>query len=239
MKKTILFVSILALSVGALSAQPVEEIVARHLTAIGGAAKLREVKSIVMENAIKVQGLEIENSTTILIGRAMRSNSKIMGNELVQAFDGATSWAITPVVMGGNGEPQVLTAEMAKSVITQIDPFPLLDYPEKGTKLEVLALEKINNKDAYHLKMSPKDGVESEIWIDVLSGLMSKLKTIQNGQEAEMVFSNYAVIGGITFAMSMEISNPVAGVITINTKAVKLNIAVDELIFKMPITKNK
>jgi len=239
MKKVILFVSVLTLSMGALSAQSVEQIVAKHLRAIGGTEKLRQIKSIVMDNTVKVQGLDIENSTAILVGKAMRSDSRIMGNELVQAFDGVTSWAITPVVMGGSGEPQVMTAEMAKSIITQIDPFPLLDYIEKGTGLELLPPEQINNRDAYHLRISPNGGAESEIWVDVYSGLISKLKTIQNGQEAEMFFSNYAVIGGITFAMNMEMSNPMAGVITVNTKAVKLNIAVDDLIFKMPTTKIK
>lgn len=86
--------------------------------------------------------------------------------------------------------------------------------------------------------MFPKDGEESEMWIDATSGLMSKLKTMQNGQEVEVVFSNYTEIEGINFAMSMETSNPMAGIITIDSKTVKLNTAIDEVIFKMPTVKN-
>ena len=235
MKKIILPVAILVLSFGTLLAQSADEIVTKHLNAAGGVAKLHEVKSLVMETSIKVQGLEIENLTTILVGKAIRSDSKIMGNNMVQAFDGTTSWAITPTMMGGTGEPQLMSEEMSKTVTTQIDPFPLLDYLKKGTKLELLASEKVKDKDAYHLKVSTKDGAESEIWIDVSSGLMSKLKTVQNGQEVEVVFSNYQEIEGINFSMSMETSNPTAGIITIDTKTVKLNTAIDELIFKMPI----
>jgi outer membrane lipoprotein-sorting protein len=238
MKKTILSVAVLVLSIGTLSAQSVDEIVTKNLNAIGGVAKLREVKSVIMEISIKVQSLEIENLTAILVGKAMRSDSKIMGNNMVQAFDGTRAWAITPIMMGGTGEPQVMSEEMSKTVITQIDPFPLLDYLKKGTKLELLASEKVKDKDAYHLKISPKDGTESEIWIDVSSGLMSKLKTVQNGQEVEIFISNYTEIEGINFAMSMETSNPMAGIITIDTKTIKLNIAIDELIFKMPIKIN-
>lgn len=238
MKKIILSVTVLVLSIGVLSAQTVDEIVAKNLNAIGDVAKLHEVKSVITENAIKLQGLEIENLTTILVAKAIRSDSKIMGNNMVQAFDGTTPWAITPVMMGGNGEPQVMSEEMAKSVISQIDPFPLLDYVKKGTRLELLAAEKVKDKDAYHLKIYPKDGAESEIWIDVESGLMSKLKTMQNGQEVEIVFSNYTEIEGIKFAMSMETSNPMAGIITIDTKTVKLNSEIDDVIFKMPIAKN-
>lgn len=238
MKKIILFVIILTLSIGTLSAQSVDEIVAKNLNALGGVAKLHEVKSVITENAIKVQGLEIDNLTTVLVGKAMRSDSKIMGDNLVQAFDGTTAWAITPVIMAGNGEPQVLSEEMSKSVISQIDPFPLLDYVKKGTRLELLASEKVKDKDAYHLKIYPKDGAESEIWIDVTSGLMSKLKTMQNGQEVELFFLNYKETEGINFPISSETSNPMAGIVSIETKSVKLNNAIDEVIFKMPGTKN-
>jgi outer membrane lipoprotein-sorting protein len=238
MKKIILSVAVLILSIGALLAQSVDEIVTKNLNAIGSVAKLHEVKSVITENTIKVQGLEIENLTTVLLGKAMRSDSKIMGNNMVQAFDGTTPWAITPITMGGNGQPQVMSEEMSKSVINQIDPFPLLDYAKKGTRLALLAYEKVKDKDAYHLKISPKDGAESEIWIDITSGLISKLKTMQNGQEVEVIFSNYKKIEGINFAMSMETLNPMAGLITIDTKTVKLNNAIDESIFKMPITNN-
>ncbi|HTD99819.1 MAG TPA: hypothetical protein VK668_11050 [Mucilaginibacter sp.] len=238
MKKIILSVTVLILSIGTLLAQSVEEIVTKNLNAIGGVAKLHQIKSVITENTIKVQGLEIENLTTILVGKAMRSDSRIMGNNMVQAYDGTTPWAITPVIMGGNGEPQVMSEEMSKSIINQIDPFPLLDYVKKGTGLVLLVSEKVKDKNAYHLKISPKGGTESEIWIDVASGLMSKLKTIQNGQEVELFFSNYKEIEGINFATSIETSNPMAGVITIDTKTVKLNNAIDEVIFKMPITKN-
>ena len=238
MKKLILSAAVFVLSIGTLLAQSVDEIVAKNLNAIGGAAKLHAVKSVIIENAIKVQGLEIENQTTILVGKAMRSDSKIMGNNLVQAFDGTTPWSITPVIMGGNGQAQVMPENMSKSVVNQIDPFPLFDYAKKGTALVLLASEKVKDKDAYHLKISPKAGAESEIWIDVESGLMSKLKTIQNGQEIELFFSNYKEIQGIYFAMSIETSNPIAGIVTIDTKTVKLNNAIDEVIFKMPTTKN-
>ena len=237
MKKTILAVCVLVLSIGTLSAQSVDQIVAKSLTAIGGVAKLHKIKTVITVSSVKVQGLDIENLTTVVVGRAIRSDSKIMENNMVQAFDGTYSWAITPIMMGGSGEPQVMTAKMAKSIVSQVDPFPLLDYTKKGTGLTLLAPEKVKDKDSYHLKISPKNGVSSELWIDVTSGLVSKLKTVQNGQEVEVTFSNYKEIEGITFAMSMETSNPVAGVITIDTKSVKLNTTIDEAIFKMPTPK--
>jgi outer membrane lipoprotein-sorting protein len=237
MKKIILAIAAWALTVAALSAQSVDEIVARHLNAIGGAEKLQKVKSVIMENTIKVQGLDFENINTILVGKAIRTESKIMGNSMIQAFDGDTAWSVTPVLMGGNGEPQVLSEEMARSIITQTDLFPLLDYLKKGISVTLMTAEKVKDKETYHLKISPKAGAASEVWIDVSSGLISKLKTVQNGQEVEAFFSNYTEIEGIKFSMTMETANPMAGTITIDTKTVKLNTPIDGSVFKMPIKK--
>jgi len=118
MKKVILSVVALVMAIGTLSAQSVDQIVGKYLDAMGGATKLHEVRSLAMETAIKMAGLEIENLTTIQVGKAMRSDSKIMGNSMVQAYDGSTAWGITPVFMGGNGEAQVMSSETSQSLIS-------------------------------------------------------------------------------------------------------------------------
>lgn len=237
MKKAVLFFLVSVLSGSSVLAQSVDDIAAKHLNALGGVAKLRKIQSVEFSNSIKVQGLEMENLTTIWVGKAMRSDAKIMGNTLVQAFDGTTPWSITPIMMGGNEKPQIMPEEAAKSLINQTDPFSLLDYVKKGTRLEFLGIEKVNDKEAYHLKVFPKHGAESELWINVADALLSKLKTSANGQEIEVIFSNYTEIDGIKFAMRLETSNPMAGLITVDTKTVKLNTPVDDSIFKMPTTK--
>lgn len=230
MKKIFLSIAVIALSICSLSAQTLDEIVVNHLKAIGGEAKLKEVKSVEMENTIKIQGLEMANLTSIVVNSAVRSESKVMENTLVQAFDGSTAWENTPVMMGGSGKPQLMADEMAGTVINQADPFPQLDYVKKETKLELLDSKNGN----FHLRMSPKIGAESELWLSAKTGLVSKLKTFQNGQDIEILFSNYTEIEGINFALHMEV---MGGMVTIDTKSVKLNNIIDASIFKMPTTK--
>jgi hypothetical protein len=153
-----------------------------------------------------------------------------MGNALVQAFDGAMAWENTPIVMGGSGQPQKMADEVAGTVINQADPFPFLDYAVKGTTLELLADE----AGSYHFKITPKAGSLFEIWIDSNTHLVNKQKFLQNGQEIVIVFSNFAETDGIKFAMHMEV---MAGMISIDTKSVKINSSIDRSIFKMPTVK--
>lgn len=230
MKKLFLSVAVLALSVCSLFAQTIDEIVAKHINAVGGADKLKAVKSLAMESTIKVQGLEMENQTSIIINGAVRSESAVMGNTLVQAFDGAMAWENTPVMMGGSGQPQKMADEMAGTVINQADPFPLLDYAAKGTTLELLAPE----EGSFHFKITPKAGSVFEIWIDSNTHLVTKQKSFQNSQEIMILFSNFAETDGIKFAMHMEV---MAGMIRVDTKSVKLNSSIDRSIFKMPTIK--
>lgn len=230
MKKLFLSVAVLALSAGSLFSQTIDEIVAKHINAIGGADKLKAVRSLVMESTIKVQGLEMENQTSIIINHAVRNESTIMGNSLVQAFDGAMAWENTPVMMGGSGQPKKMADELAGTVINQADPFALLDYAAKGTTLELLATE----EGGYHFKITPKAGSVFEIWIDANTHLVNKQKSFQNGQEVMIAFSNFAETGGIKFATHMDV---MAGMISIDTKSVKLNSSLDRSIFKMPALK--
>lgn len=227
MNKIFLIIVILTVKINFLSAQTIDEIVSKHLHALGGETKLREIKSMEMDNLIKIQGLEMVNKTSIWVNSAVRSDSKVMGNALIQCYDGSLVWENIPVMMGGSGKPSLMAEDAAGSVINQADPFPMLDYKNKGTIIVLLD----SDQESYHVKITPKKGAVSEIWINAESGLVSKLKTFQNGQDIEISFSSYTEIEGITFAMHME---TMAGMIKIDTKAVKLNSDIDMAIFKMP-----
>ncbi len=234
MKKTLLSLVILFGSANLLKAQTVDEIIAKHITARGGADKLSSIKSVTTENSLSTQFGDFENKMIVVVGKAMRSDTKLMGNEMIQAFDGTTAWMLMPSMMGGSGEPEAAPAEMTSGIASQTDPFPMLDYATKGTKLELLGTEKVKDKDAHHLKMTSKDGIISEVWIGVENSLVAKIKATQNGQEAELFFSNHKETDGVNFPMTMETSNPMAGTITIDTKTVTLNGVIDENIFKLP-----
>lgn len=238
MKKVILSVALFVISFGSISAQTIAEIVNKNITAVGGAEKLHAVKSVITESLVKMSGLEIENTTWVAVNQAMRSDSKIMGNLLVQAFDGNTAWGITPIIMGGSGEPLVTPDELAKSFTVLVDPFPLLDFEKKGTKIELIGTEKINEKTNYRLKVSPHHGAESDIWIDASTGLQTKMKTIQNGQEVVIAFLKYSEVNGVQFATTMETSNPMAGNISIENYKITVNEPINVAKFKMPIINN-
>lgn len=222
------------ISVGAY-AQTVDEIADKHIAALGGMDKLKGVNTLITARSLSVQGMEIPTTTTIVVGKSLRSESSVMGNSMIQVVDGTTGWMIRPTMMGGTGEPEDMPADQVKQQLGQLDPFgELVNYKEKGNKVELIGKEKVEKQDAYHLKITTKDGQVMDEYIDANTYLLNKVKATINGQEGEISFSDYKEVEGIKFANTMEMTNPQMGVITFITNKITINSKVDEAIFKKP-----
>jgi outer membrane lipoprotein-sorting protein len=238
MKTNKIFLAVAAtmISFGAF-AQSVDEIAEKHVAALGGADKIKGVKTIVSERSLAVNGMEIPSKTLLVVGKAVRSESTVMGNTMVQVVDGSTGWMIRPTMMGGTGEPEDMPADMVKQSVSQLDPFGgLVDYKEKGYKVELIGTEKVDKKDAFHLKLTSKDGQVMDEWLDAQTYLISKVKVDMAGQQGEISFSDYKETDGIKFAKTMDITSP-QGVITFITNKVVVNGPIDEAVFKRPAAK--
>lgn len=215
-------------------AQTVDEVVDKHIAAMGGLDKIKGVNTLVIERTLSVQNMEIPNKTTVVVGKALRTESSVMGNSMVQVVDGTTGWMIRPAMMGGTGDPEDMPAEMVKQQAGQLDPFgALVNYKEKGHKVELVGKEKVEKNDVYHLKVTTKDGQAMDQFIDANTYMLTKLKTSVQGQDGEITFSDYKDVDGIKFANTMDMTSQM-GALTFVTNKVTVNAKVDDAIFKKP-----
>ena len=145
MKTTKMFVAFAAALISAGSyAQTVDEIVDKHVTALGGMDKIKAVNTVITERSLAVQGMEIPTKTVLVVGKSLRNESTIMGNSMVQVVDDSKGWMIRPTQMGGTGEPEDMPADQLKQQIASLDPFGgLVNYKEKGNKVELVGKEKL------------------------------------------------------------------------------------------------
>lgn len=215
-------------------AQTVDELVTKHVAALGGADKLAGVKSLVLESTLSVNGMDIPSKTMILVGKSMRSETSVMGNAMVQVVDGSTGWMIRPAMMGGTGDPEDMPAEMIKQQIDQLYPFgALVGYQEKGYQIELVGNEKVEGKDTYHLRITGKDGQVTNEYLDATTYLVNKVQRMGvDGKPGELLLSNYREVDGIKFPKTMEIAGGQMGPVTITTDKVKVNAPIDEKLFK-------
>src|SRR6185295_16036721 len=163
---TTLLVGILALvSETSLNAQTADDIIAKHITAIGGKEKLTQINSVYIESATEAMGNEAPTKTYIVNGKNYRTESDFGGQTMVQVVNDKSGWAIMP--FGGSTDPAVMNDDDFKAGADQVyvgD--PLANYATTGGKVELLGEEKINNINAHKIKYSNKFGVETTYYID-------------------------------------------------------------------------
>jgi hypothetical protein len=234
MKFLWLLAAIATFSLNNAYGQTIDEIVAKHIEALGGAEKLKTVNTVVSERTLSAQGMEIPTKSVIVVGKSMRSESTVMGNSMVQVVHGEKGWKIMPSMLGGSGEPEDMSAEEIKPLFGQLDPFgALYNYQEKGNKLELLGKEKVDKKDMFHFKITTKEGLTMDEYLDASTYLVYKVSSNIGGQEGELVFSGYEEVEGIKMPNTIDISGPM-GAFTMITNKTVINGPVDEQIFAKP-----
>lgn len=241
MRKTVLMLAAAAaLFCLPAAAQTVDEVIAKHLAALGGVDKLKAVKSIRMTGMAEVgPGLQAPVTMEVKRPAMTRLELTVQGMTMIQAYDGTTGWQIVPFQGKKDAEP--LSADDLKDVQEQADSIdgPLMDYKSKGNVVELLGKEKIEGADCFKLKVSLKNGNVHTMYIDSDSFLELKdvTKRKQNGTEVEIenTAGDYKEVEGLIFPFSMEQSikgTPQKQRIII--EKIELNPALDDGRYKMP-----
>ncbi|HQW43225.1 MAG: hypothetical protein IPF69_06835 [Chitinophagaceae bacterium] len=229
--KRILF-SLLLLSAGfSVFSQTADEVINKHIEAIGGADAWRKVNSVKMEGTLQAQGAEIAVVQTILHKKGSRQDISIMGMTGYMIVTPTEGWNYMP--FQGQQAPEAMTAEDLVESQEQLDAQgSLIDYAAKGHSVEYLGKDDVDGTECYKLKVNKKNGSPETMYFEIKTNYLIKSVAVRkaNGQEAEVVtsYSNYEKLPeGIVIAKSMTL--PFG---ELNISKITINGAVDEAIFK-------
>jgi outer membrane lipoprotein-sorting protein len=201
--------ALVLLAPAAVSAQTVDEIVARHLAARGGREALAALRSVRMTGRANAgPGREAIVRREIARPGRIRTEFVFQGTTGVYVWDGSTGWRVSP--LDGGLEPEPLSDEAAALSAEQADlDGPLVDWKAKGHAVERVGKEALPGGDAHKLKVTLKSGVVRHVWIDAKTGLVVRSESTRKlrGHEValETVYGDYREIGGVRFAHSIEI----------------------------------
>jgi outer membrane lipoprotein-sorting protein len=237
-------IAILAASALQLLATPDEtaltadQIVQKHVEALGGAAKLNSIQSLVVTGKASILG-QAEAPLTIQVKRPnlMRLEMTFQGRKIVQAFDGVIAWTINPMV---SAEPKQSSDEDTRAAQESSDFIGgnLVDYKSKGNMVELVDKEEIEGVAVYKLKITKKNGSVEYDYLDVASFLPIKTegRRMQLGQEIlyESKIGDYKPVAGVLlpFNVKQMVNGRLAMEITV--EKMDANVPVDEAVFKMP-----
>jgi outer membrane lipoprotein-sorting protein len=225
-----------------VTAQTVDELIAKDIQARGGLEKIKAVKTIRFTGKMSMgQGMEVPGVMEQKRPNSMRMEFTLQGLTAVVAYDGKTGWQIMP--FGGKKDPEQMGQDDLKEIIEQADiDGPLVDYKEKGNQVELVGKQSVEGTDAYKLKVTLKSGTVQYIYLDADSYLPIKEEGKRNIRGTEMeyetTFGDYKEVGGLMFAHSNESGvkgSPQKEKLTF--EKIEINPPLDDSRFQMPEVK--
>ena len=215
-------------------APTVDEIVQKHLAALGGKDAIAKVKSVSMESIAQVMGTDAPGTTLMVDGVGFKSETDFNGTKIVNCVNSKGGWMVNP--MAGAADPMPMPDDQYKQAKEQI--FiggPLYDYAAKGNKVDLVS----KDDKTYKLKVTTKDNAEFTYVIDaatyLLKSQVSKGKMQDQTVDITSTFSDYRKTD-IGYLLPYSIGIDLGGQfqLTIVVKKVELNKTIDPAVFEMP-----
>jgi hypothetical protein len=240
MHRVLVSIATLALFAMPASAQTVDEIIAHYIKTIGGMEKIQAVSTLRRSGkytggggfeAVVVQ----ENKR----GTSVREEFSLQGMTEINAYDGKTGWKIEP--WNGKKDAESLGEEEMKSILEDSDfDGPLINYKQKGNKVEFVGMDQFEGTDTFKLKVTIANGdvyfyyLDSDYYVPIKIDTKRVIRGAE--REYETALGDYKEVAGWFLPYSIET----------NTKGsqdkskvvydkIEANVPIDDARFRMPV----
>jgi hypothetical protein len=224
------------------SAAELDDIVARHIAARGGAAKLKAIQSIKMTRTV---GSGIGSTLRVIL---FKKRPNLMRLEQAPVQAGA---ALIPRGIAGDvawdmvqGKPVARAPQLAaeaRDIEGDFDGF-LVDWKEKGHTVTVAGRENMPGGEAIKLAVTLKSGLTRTVFLDAKTYLDRRhtgVLNLPNGRRFDVTidFDNWRDVEGVKFPFDITEERtgkePVVTLVTYTDK-IELNVPMEDGLFAMP-----
>jgi hypothetical protein len=244
MRKLLLALAGALLLAASAPAQTADEIVEKFIKTVGGMEKIQAVKSLRRTGKFNGGGgfeaaLVEENRRPNMV----RQEFNIQGMTGVTAYDGRTGWKIEP--WGGKKDAEPLGEEEMKGIVEDSDlDGPLVNYKQKGVKVEYVGTDEVEGTDAYKLKVTLANGDVRFYYMDTEYFVPIKIDTkrmVRGAErEYETILGDYKEVAGWYLPFSVESGvkgSPFRQ--KINYEKIEANVVLDDARFAKPAAKSQ
>jgi hypothetical protein len=213
-------------------AQTVDDIINKHIDAIGGKDKLSQLKSLYVESSLDIMGTATPSIEYLLQGKGFKQESDYNGMKIINCYGEKGGWSVNP--MAGVTDPQAMPDDLYNAGKGQIYfGGALIDYASKGNKVE------LQGKEGNDYKIKVTNGsIETDYYIDGTTYNISK--TISKGEmmgQAVEITTSYSDYKKTDFGILLSYARSTDfGGFSFTTKVskVEVNKDIDPKIFDMP-----
>jgi outer membrane lipoprotein-sorting protein len=223
--------------------QTADEVIEKHLAALGGRDVLAKITTRKATGMITVSTPQGEFSGPFeSYSKAPNKSRGVMVLDLSSAgvnekmtldqkFDGTTGWALNSL----QGDTQI-TGNQLDNMRNSFFPSALLNYKTTGTTAELLPNETVGGKSTIVLKLTPKTGSAMKVFLDPDTYLpvrtSATVNSPQMGGDIEQIgeASDYRKVNGVMVPFkTVQIAGPQRVTIVLTT--VEHNVPIDDTMF--------
>ena len=220
-------------------AQSADDIINKHIEAIGGLDVIKSIKTMKLSGTVAVSGFNLP--LTITFKRKLKVRLEVKFQELsqVQAFDGKEAWQ-TDISNGGE-IPEKMSDKEAEDLKTTADFEGLMvNYKKKGYNASLIGKEKLDSAETYKISIANKSGDSVYYYIEMKTFLVLKRTKISKDHITDTYYKNYNEYSGLILPTSLDV-NPEGAEESqkVIFDKIEINLKVDDSIFKMPELKEK
>jgi len=239
MRNVLLNLAGLALCAMPLSAQTADDIIAKYVKTAGGMEKIQAVKTLRRTGKFTGGG----GFEAVVLQENKRPNKvreefSLQGLTGVNAYDGKAGWKIEP--WQGKKDPEALSEEEMKQILEDSDfDEPIVNYRQKGNKVEFAGLEQVEGTDAYKLKVTLASGDVRYYYMDTdyYVPIKVEMKRMIRGAEQEFEESrgDYKDVAGwyLPYAIEAGLKGSTDRQ-KITIEKIEANVAIDDHRFEKP-----
>ncbi len=168
-------------------AQTADEVIQKHIDAVGGCNAWDKIKSVKLTGSINQGGMELTMAQTIVNDKGSRTDISAMGQNGYMIITPTEGWMYMP--FGGQTKPEPIPMDQLKSQQDKLN-FKNSQLVDKGhiAKSSLEGRDTINKTPCFKLKITDKDGSEQTCFIDAKTYYLvrTEMKMNLQGDEQEL-----------------------------------------------------
>ena len=236
--------ALLTLGTSPALAQTADEIVEKHLTAMGGREALGRVRTRVSTGTVRVEtAIGPISGTVEAFAKAPNKSRSLVTLDLSslgagtfindQRFDGTTGYIID--TLNGNRD---ITGSQLQAMRNNGFPTVWLDYRARGLTIMLAGQETLAGRAAHVLEVTPQVGPRARAWVDTETLMLVKTSVPLDSTPAGPVeqiteFGDFRTVDGVKVPFSVKSISSGQTVTAVLTD-VKHNVEVDDAGFVKP-----
>ena len=207
-------------------AQTVDDIVAKHVAAIGGTEKWAALQSLMVSS--RSPYFSFDSAWKRPNRFRFDAWSDAVTDTDTRAFDGTTGWRLNS--LEGATSPRTMAAQEIAELRDEFDWMQeLIDYKGKRHRISLQGTVAVGGQPAHRLELTRPSGAVVQIFIDVKTGLeVQRIKWARSpaGEDTELVLpvGDYRAVGGLMLPHRVGTA----------TRSYQVNVAIPDSRFQRP-----